>query len=165
MHALCFVSSSSRQDSLAESLTLLTVHAFSTQAAISPKLHVLVEALQQISVRWPIADRYLELVRRAVGKLDVSRNNDTFQAASLPLAISILLDIRKTAYEAVLQPSFTPDQTMSIVQDWLHEPLFDNFSWADPTWAACVHSSLIPFTADSSLQSRYEHACVKCETL
>lgn len=92
-----------------------------------------------MSTCWPIADRYLELVRRAFVKLDVSRSNDTFQAASLPLAISILLDIRKTAYEAVLQPSFTPDQTMSIVQDWLHEPLFDNF-WQDPTWGGYVRT-------------------------
>lgn len=127
------------------------MHAYTNNLDVSPKLQSLVAGLQGLQNRWPIANRYLMLIRRALQKFDVHRTSSTGFQDSLPLAVSILLDIRKTAYEAVGEPEtpvFSLDATTAemlrcvelfvrgILRLILHRRCsevarFDNF-WMEP---------------------------------
>ncbi|KAK8869490.1 hypothetical protein IAR55_000055 [Kwoniella newhampshirensis] len=114
------------------------VHAFlNHQSQPDDDFNTIVVTLKEQAEYWGLANQYVKLLERAKRKWQ-NANNSSGSTSSLPDAIHVLLDLRRTAYSAVhtntqATPHVSPpDPDLSHLPAWAVQPgLGDLYSWFD----------------------------------
>nr|XP_031861042.1 uncharacterized protein CI109_003402 [Kwoniella shandongensis]KAA5528114.1 hypothetical protein CI109_003402 [Kwoniella shandongensis] len=117
---------------------VLFVHAFlNHQTQPDDDFNTIVLTLKEQAEYWGLANQYVKLLERAKRKWQ-NANTTASTTSSLPDAIHVLLDLRRTAYSAVhtnssATPHVTPpDPDLSHLPAWAVQPgLGDLYSWFD----------------------------------
>lgn len=78
------------------SARLLLVHGSTVERKLSPKIHFFVDKLREMGRYWPVAARYCGLLQRV---LDEQRESDQQGDGVTPSSVTILADMRRTAFD------------------------------------------------------------------
>ncbi|KAL1406275.1 hypothetical protein Q8F55_007971 [Vanrija albida] len=117
---------------------VLFINAFlAHQAAPGEQFEAILDALREMAAYWSLANQYVKLLERAKRKWAAGTPANTDPNPSLPDAIHVLLDLRRTAYSAVGVTDATPhvsppDVNLSHLPAWAVQPLLgDLHNWFD----------------------------------
>ncbi|KAL7422894.1 hypothetical protein Q5752_002191 [Cryptotrichosporon argae] len=122
---------------------VLFVHAFLTHKdGPDTDFDAIVVALKEQAPYWSLANQYITLLERAKRKWQRALPSASAETATLPEAIHVLLDLRRTAYSAVgaghaiapTPPTVSPPDLAALehLPAWAIEPLLgDLHNWFD----------------------------------
>ncbi|WVR05478.1 hypothetical protein IAU60_002494 [Kwoniella sp. DSM 27419] len=117
---------------------ILFVHSFlNHHTQPDENFNMIIKSLREQAEYWALANQYVKLLERAKRKW-LDSISGTGASASLPDAIHVLLDLRRTAYSAVNTNTqetphvSPPDPDLSHLPAWAVQPgLNDLYSWFD----------------------------------
>ncbi|TXT08628.1 hypothetical protein VHUM_02756 [Vanrija humicola] len=118
---------------------VLFIHSFlAHHAHPDDNFEAILQALREQAAYWSLANQYVKLLERAKRKWAAgTTHTDPDANPSLPDAIHVLLDLRRTAYSAVGATDQTPyvsppDVNLSHLPAWAVQPLLgDLHNWFD----------------------------------